>query len=74
MLSLQSEQAELRGDWLRTRRIWKYWYNNPSQETIFGSNKVKKQHETMKLQNKEVMYRNIKHLYYVNQLNWSGSA
>ena len=43
--------------------IWKYWYlahlNNPSEETIFGSNKIKELHETMKLQNEEVMLRNI---------------
>ena len=32
---------------------------NPSEETIFGSNKVKKQHGTMKLQNEEVMPTNI---------------
>ena len=29
--------------------------NDPSEETIFGSNKIKEQHETMKLQNEEVM-------------------
>ena len=33
--------------------------NNPSEKTIFGSNKVKEQHETIKLQNEEVMHRNI---------------
>ena len=27
------------------------YLNNSSEETIFGSNKIKKQHETMKLQN-----------------------
>ena len=30
------------------------YLNNPSEETIFGSDRTKKQHETMKLQN-EVM-------------------
>ena len=30
------------------------YLNNPSEETIFGSNRIKKQHETMKLQNEEV--------------------
>ena len=30
------------------------YLNNPSEETIFGSNKIKKQHETTKLQNEEV--------------------
>ena len=29
--------------------------NNPSEETIFGSNRIKKQYETTKLQNEEVM-------------------
>ena len=47
----------------RTRHIWKSeilvpYLNNPSEETIFGSNKIKEQHETMKLQNEEVMLRN----------------
>ena len=27
------------------------YLNNSSEETIFGSNKIKEQHETMKLQN-----------------------
>ena len=31
------------------------YLNNSSEETIFGSNKIKEQHETMKLQNEEVM-------------------
>ena len=31
------------------------YVNNPSEETIFGSNRIKKQHETMKLPNEEVM-------------------
>ena len=31
------------------------YLNNPSKETIFGSNRIKEQHETMKLQNEEVM-------------------
>ena len=31
------------------------YLNNPSEETICGSNKIKEQHETMKLQNEEVM-------------------
>ena len=34
------------------------YLNNPSEETIFGSHKIKEQHETMKLQNEEVMLRN----------------
>ena len=35
------------------------YLNNPSKETIFGSNKIKEQHETMKLQNEEAILRNI---------------
>ena len=34
------------------RHIQKYWYYtliNSSEETLFGSNKIKEQHETMKL-------------------------
>ena len=47
----------------RTIHIWKLeilvpYLNNPSEETIFGSNKIKEQHGTMKLQNEEVMLRN----------------
>ena len=34
------------------------YFNNPSEETIYGSNKIKEKHETMKLQNEEVMLRN----------------
>ena len=33
------------------------YLNNPSEKTIFGSNKIKEQHETMKLQNEEVIHR-----------------
>ena len=29
---------------------------NSSEETMFGSNKIKEQHETMKLQNEEVKF------------------
>ena len=31
------------------------YLNNSSEETIFGSNKIKEKHETMKLQNEEIM-------------------
>ena len=31
------------------------YLNNPSEETIFRSNRIKKQHEAMKLQNEEPM-------------------
>ena len=34
------------------------YVNNPSEETIFGGSKIKEQHETVKLQNEEVMLRN----------------
>ena len=35
------------------------YLNNPSsEEAIFGSNKIKEEHETMKLQNEEVMLKN----------------
>ena len=30
------------------------YLNNPSEETIFGSNRTKEQHGTMKLQNKRL--------------------
>ena len=33
------------------------YLNNPSEEAILGSNRIKKQHETMKPQNEEVMLR-----------------
>ena len=32
------------------------YLNNPSGEAMFGSNRIKKKHETMKLQNEEVMF------------------
>ena len=34
------------------------YLNNPSEETIFRSNKIKEQRESMKLQNNEVILRN----------------
>ena len=51
----------------RTRHIWKSeilvsYLNNPSEETISGSNKIKEQRKTMKLQNEEVTLRNTKNL------------
>ena len=33
--------------------------NNPSEEATFGSNKIEEEHETMKLQNEEVMPKNF---------------
>ena len=30
------------------------YLNNPSGEAIFGSNKIKEEHETMKLQSEEI--------------------
>ena len=50
-----------------TRKLSKSWacleilvpyLNNPSEEAIFGSNKIKEEHEAMKLQNEEVMLKN----------------
>ena len=38
------------------------YLNNPSEETIFGSNKIKAQHKTKSFQNEEVNVRNTKHL------------
>ena len=47
-----------------TRKLTKSWayleilapsLNNPSEETLFGSNKIKEQNETMELQNEEIM-------------------
>ena len=34
------------------------YLNKPSEETIFERNKIEKKHETMKLQNEEVMLGN----------------
>ena len=34
------------------------YLNNPSEETVSGSNKIKEQHKTIKLQNEDVMLRN----------------
>ena len=31
------------------------YVNNPFEETVFGSNKIKEQRETMKFQNEEVL-------------------
>ena len=38
------------------------YQNNRSEEVIFGSNKIKEEHETMKLQNEEVMLKNFSNL------------
>ena len=38
------------------------YLNNASEETIFGSNKIKEQYETIKLQNEKVMFRNTQNL------------
>ena len=35
------------------------YLNNPSEEVIFGSNKIKEEHETMKVQNEGVMLKNF---------------
>ena len=36
------------------------YLNNPSEEAIFRSNKIKEEHETITLQNEEVMLKNTK--------------
>ena len=43
------------------------YLNNPSEETIFGSNRIKKQHGTMKLQNEVMHSQTLKTL--INELN-----
>ena len=48
------------------------YLNNPSEDSIFGSNKIKEQHETMKLQIEEVMLETLKTL--INKLNKPGSS
>ena len=47
------------------------YINNLSEETLFGRNKIKEQHETMKLQNEEVMLAQLKTLktMIINELN-----
>ena len=35
------------------------YLNNPSEEAIFGSNKIKEEHKTMKPQNEEVSLKNV---------------
>ena len=47
------------------------YLNNPSEETTFGSNKIKEQHETIKLQKENVMLRNTQNLVG-NELNRLG--
>ena len=48
------------------------YLNHLSEETIFGSNKIKEQHEIMNLQNEEVMLRTRKTL--INELNRLGAV
>ena len=43
------------------------YLNNPFEEAIFGSNKIKEEHETMALQNEEVCSKTLKSL--INKLN-----
>ena len=38
------------------------YLNNPSEEAIFGSSKIKEGHVTMKLQNEEFMLKNTENL------------
>ena len=48
------------------------YLNHLSEETIFGSNKIKEQHEIMNLQNEEVMLRTLK--TFINELNRLGAV
>ena len=45
------------------------YLNHLFEEAIFGSNTIKEEHETMKLQNEEVMPKNFKTL--MNEVNRS---
>ena len=51
--------------------VWKYWYltylNSPSEETVFGSDKIKKQHEKGYFKMKKLCLEAIKTL--INKLN-----
>ena len=38
------------------------YLNNPSEEAIFGRNKIKEEHETMELENEEVIPKNLVNL------------
>ena len=40
------------------------YLNNPSEEFLFGGNRIREQHKTMKLENKEVTLRNTENLDY----------
>ena len=44
------------------------YLNNPSEEAIFLSNKIKQEHETMTLQNEEAMLKNTYIHDYNNKL------
>ena len=50
------------------------YLNNHSKETIFGSNKIKEQHETKKLKNEEVFLSSETFKTIINQLNRTGNA
>ena len=45
------------------------YLNNPSEEAILGSNRIKKQHETTKLQNEDVMLSSKTLKALINELN-----
>ena len=47
------------------------YLNHLSEEAIFGSNKIKEQHEIMNLQNEEVVLRTLKS--FINELNRLGA-
>ena len=46
------------------------YLNNPSEQTIFGSNRIKNQHETMKLQMKKLCKEIVLELVTRDVLSW----
>ena len=48
-------RKQLRTKIARDMEMLVAYQKNPSEEAVFGSNKMKEQHETMKLQNEKVM-------------------
>ena len=43
------------------------YLNNPSEEAIFESNKIKEEHKVMKLQNEEVMLKHVSLQFHAKQ-------
>ena len=65
MGNVYEQEMLTRKNWPRTSSSQSYlevlvpYLNNPSEEAMFGSNKIKDEHETMKLQNEEVKLKNF---------------